>query len=154
MQTLTFKVSDAEAGLIRAKAKQERVNLSEYLRRRATGMDMAPALPAQERCEFTGAMIFSPQPGRQELTTAAVRAMLATLNVRALASTPVSRAWRLIIPRGMRLSICLRTITLARVGGVLFITPYRVAGISTQHQPAFSLQIKHSCGMAVKRTYI
>jgi hypothetical protein len=76
MQTITFKVSDAEAGLIRALAKQERVNLSEYLRRRATGMGKEPALPEQECCEFTGAMIFSPLPGRQELTTAAVRAML------------------------------------------------------------------------------
>ncbi len=76
MQTITFKVSDAEASLIRALAKQERASLSEYLRRRATGMGKESGLPAQERCKFTGAMIFSPPPGRQELTTAAVRAML------------------------------------------------------------------------------
>ena len=77
MPTITFKVSDAEASLIRAKAKQERASLSEYLRRRATGVDAAPGLPKRHRCEFTGAMVFCPQPGRQELTTAAVRAMLA-----------------------------------------------------------------------------
>lgn len=76
MQTITFKVSDAEAGLIRALAKQERASLSEYLRRRATGMGKDSGLPEQERCEFTGAMIFSPLPGQKELTTAAVRAIL------------------------------------------------------------------------------
>lgn len=76
MQTITFKVSDAEASLIRALAKQERASLSEYLRRRATGMGKESGLPVQERCEFTDAMIFSALPSRQELTTAAVRAML------------------------------------------------------------------------------
>ena len=76
MPTITFKVSDAEASLIRAKAKQERASLSEYLRRRATGVGKESALPGQERCEFTGAMIFSRQPGRKGLTTADVRAML------------------------------------------------------------------------------
>ena len=73
---------------------------------------------------------------------------LTTLKVRALAATPVSKARRLTIPRGMRLRICLRTSTLDRAGGVLFITPYRVAGISTQHQPTFSLQVMPSCGTA------
>jgi hypothetical protein len=29
-------------------------------------------------------------------------------------------------------------------------TPYQVAGISTQHQPAFSLWVKPSCGTTVK----
>ena len=76
MQTITFKVSDAEASLIRAKAKQERSSLSEYLRRRATGMSKESALPELGRCEFTGAMIFSPQPGLEGLTTATVRAIL------------------------------------------------------------------------------
>jgi hypothetical protein len=33
-------------------------------------------------------------------------------------------------------------------------TPYRVAGISTQHQPVFPLQAKPSCGMAVIYFYI
>ena len=70
-----------------------------------------------------------------------------------MASTPVSKARRLIIARGMRLRVCLRTITLARDGVVLFITPYRVAGISTQHQPAFPFQVMHSCGTAVNSFY-
>ena len=76
MKTLSFKVSDAEDRLIRAQARQELVSLSEYLRHRATGAGSAPAMPGRERCEFTGAMIFSRLPGRQELTTNAVRAML------------------------------------------------------------------------------
>jgi len=76
MQTISFKVSDEEASQIRALAKQEQASLSEYLRRRATGMGKESGLPVQERCEFTGAMIFSPLPGQEELTTAAVRAML------------------------------------------------------------------------------
>jgi hypothetical protein len=77
MQTITFKVSDDEASLIRALAKHERASLSEYLRRRATGMSRAAALPRRRRCEFTGAMIFAPLPGQQRLTTDSVRDMLA-----------------------------------------------------------------------------
>jgi len=77
MKTITFKVNDDEASLIRHLAKQERASLSEYLRRRATGMGKGPALPQRVRCEFTGAMIFAPMPGQQGLTTAAVREMLA-----------------------------------------------------------------------------
>ena len=45
---------------------------------------------------------------------------LRRLKLRAFDSTPVSRAWRLINPRGIRLSICLRTTTSARVGVVFF----------------------------------
>jgi hypothetical protein len=77
MQTITFKVSDDEASLIRGLAKQERASLSEYLRRRATGISKAAALPPRRRCEFTGAMIFAPLPGQQGMTTESVRAMLA-----------------------------------------------------------------------------
>lgn len=77
MQTISFKVSDDEANLIRALAKQERASLSEYLRQRATGMGKMPALPRKVRCEFTGAMIFAPMPDQKGLTTASVREMLA-----------------------------------------------------------------------------
>lgn len=45
----SFKVSTVEAGLIRALAKQERASLSEYLRRRATGMGKEPVLPELKR---------------------------------------------------------------------------------------------------------
>ena len=77
VKTITFKVSDDEARRIRALAKQERVNLSEYLRRRAGGTSGTAALPRKVRCEFTEAMIFAPLPGQQAMTTASVREMLA-----------------------------------------------------------------------------
>jgi hypothetical protein len=77
VKTITFKVSDDEANLIRALAKQERVSLSEYLRCRATGMRKDHGSPRKERCGFTGAMIFAPMPGHKELTTSSVREMLA-----------------------------------------------------------------------------
>ena len=77
VKTITFKVSDDEARLIRALAKQERSSLSEYLRRRASGTSRTAALPQKERCEFTSAMIFAPLPGQKAMTTASVREMLA-----------------------------------------------------------------------------
>ena len=77
MKTISFKVTDDEAKLIRSLAKQERTSLSEYLRRRATGAGPAPEPPQRTRCEFTGAMIFAPHPGKPPLTTASVREMIA-----------------------------------------------------------------------------
>ncbi len=77
MKTITFKVSDDEAQLIRSLAKEERTTLSEFLRRRATGMAQPAALPRRVRCEFTGAMIFDTSPGLPPLTTKTVREMLA-----------------------------------------------------------------------------
>jgi hypothetical protein len=77
LKSITFKVSDDEANLIRARAKQERASLSEYLRCRATGMSKDQGLPRKVRCGFTGAMIFAPMPGHKELTTSSVRDMLA-----------------------------------------------------------------------------
>ena len=77
MKTITFKVSDDEARLIRALAQQERASLSEYLRRRASGTSKTAALPQRVRCEFTAAMIFAPLPGQKAMTTASVREMLA-----------------------------------------------------------------------------
>lgn len=77
MKTITFKVSDDEARLIRSLAKEERTTLSEYLRRRATGAVQPAAMPRRVRCEFTGAMIFDASPGLAPLTTKTVREMLA-----------------------------------------------------------------------------
>ena len=76
MATLTFKVTDQEARLIRSRARKERVTVSEYLRRRAS-LSLAPARkPAKVRCPHTGAMIFV-APGHQPpLTTDAVRELL------------------------------------------------------------------------------
>jgi len=77
VKTITFKVSDDEACLIRTLAKRERATVSEYLRQRATGMSRAAALPQRRRCEFTGAMIFAPLAGQNGMTTESVREMLA-----------------------------------------------------------------------------
>ena len=76
MATLTFKVTDQEARLIRARARKERVTVSEYLRRRAS-LPLAPArTPAKVRCSHTGAMIFASADGEPALTTDAVRELL------------------------------------------------------------------------------
>jgi hypothetical protein len=77
MKTITFKVSDDEARLIRSLAKEERTSLSEYLRRRALGAARPAKLPPRVRCEFTGAMIFDHSPGLAPLTTQTLREMLA-----------------------------------------------------------------------------
>jgi hypothetical protein len=74
--TLTFKVTDREARLIRSRARRERVTVSEYLRRRAS-ISIAPAhKPAKVRCPYTGAMIFAPADNQPPLTTDAVRELL------------------------------------------------------------------------------
>ena len=63
--------------MIRLLAKAERTSLSEYLRRRTTGMLQPANAVGRVRCEFTGAMIFDVSPGLTPLTTNTVREMLA-----------------------------------------------------------------------------
>lgn len=76
MPTLTFKVTNEEARLIRSRARRERVTVSEYLRRRASS-SLAPARkPAKVRCPHTGAMIFTSPDSQPPLTTDAVRELL------------------------------------------------------------------------------
>lgn len=76
MATITFKVTDEEARLIRFHARRERVTVSEYLRRRAS-LSIAPARkPAKVRCHHTGAMIFASPDNEPPLTTDAVRELL------------------------------------------------------------------------------
>jgi len=76
MKTLTFKVSDDEARLIRALARREKLSVSEYLRRRAGGGREA-GNPGRVKCEFTGATIFAPLAGQPPFDTESVREMLA-----------------------------------------------------------------------------
>ncbi len=75
MTTLTFKVSDEEARLIRFLARQEKVTLSEYLRRRAAGRadPKEATVPRRIRCPRTGALIFAPLENQKPLSTQAVR---------------------------------------------------------------------------------
>ena len=77
MKTLTFKVSDDEAQLIRSLAKREKLSVSEFLRRRAAGGKGAERSPGRVKCEFTGAMIFAPLSGQPPFDTESVREMLA-----------------------------------------------------------------------------
>ena len=76
MVTISFKVSEDEALLVRARARTEGVSVSEYLRRRA-GLDVPRSGPlGLVRCPHTGAMIFA-APGEQApLTTEMVRELL------------------------------------------------------------------------------
>ncbi len=76
MQTISFKVSDDEARLIRSLAKKQRTSLSEYLRRQAKAAPQSSEPPQRVRCEYTGAMIFAPLSGQKPLTTGTVREML------------------------------------------------------------------------------
>jgi hypothetical protein len=79
MTTLTFKVSDEDARLIRALANQEQVTISEYLRRRAAGRirSAEAAAPRRIRCRQTGAMIFAPLARHVPLSTHVVKELLA-----------------------------------------------------------------------------
>lgn len=77
MTTLSFKVTEDEAREIRRQAREARLSVSEFLRRRARGETLAaPSIECSE-CEFTGAVIFSGSAELPPLTTEAVREMLA-----------------------------------------------------------------------------
>jgi hypothetical protein len=78
MPTMSFKVSEDEARLIRALARKEKLTLSEYLRRRASsGSGATPAPVQRTRCKHTGATIFAANLDLPPLSTESVRAMLA-----------------------------------------------------------------------------
>ncbi len=76
MPTISFKVSEAEARLIRSRAAREGVSVSEYLRRRANVAMAAPAPPRLVRCPRTGALIFGALDDQAPLDTATVRELL------------------------------------------------------------------------------
>jgi len=76
MATITFKVTEEEARMIRSRARKERISVSEYLRRRASTMESTPRKPRKVRCPYTGAMIFAAPDNQPPLTTEAVRELL------------------------------------------------------------------------------
>ncbi len=76
MTTITFRVTDDEARLIRSLARKESVSVSEYLRRRASIAAPGIGKPRRVRCPHTGAMIFAHSPGQPPLTTESVRDLL------------------------------------------------------------------------------
>ena len=76
MTTISFKVSDEEARLIRSRATREGVSVSEYLRRRARLSVPGPRKPRLVCCPHTGAMIFAASEDQPPLTTDTVRELL------------------------------------------------------------------------------
>ena len=76
MTTISFKVSEDEARLIRARARKEGVTVSEYLRRRARLSAPASRPLRRVRCPHTGAMIFAAAEDQGSLTTEMVREIL------------------------------------------------------------------------------
>ncbi len=77
MATITFKITDEEARLLRSRARKERVTVSEYLRRRASLSLAPPRRPAKVRCPHTGATIFASPDHQPPLTMDTVRDLLA-----------------------------------------------------------------------------
>ncbi len=77
MTTISFKVRDEEARAIRAGARRERITVSEFLRRRATGLVAPAPKPGLVRCPTTGAMVFGPAADLPVLTVETTREMLA-----------------------------------------------------------------------------
>ena len=76
MPTMTFKVTEDDARLIRSRARKEGISVSEFLRRRASAFLPAPQKPRRIRCPHTGAMIFAAPEHQPPLTTEAVRELL------------------------------------------------------------------------------
>ena len=75
MTTISFKVTEDEARMIRSRAKRERISVSEYRRRASVKMPV-PRKPRQVRCAHTGAMIFAAAEDHPPLTTESVRELL------------------------------------------------------------------------------
>ena len=76
MTTISFRVSDEEARLIRSRATREGISVSEYLRRRARLSMPGSRKPRLVRCPHTGAMIFAASEDQPPLTTDTVRELL------------------------------------------------------------------------------
>ncbi|MCH7228667.1 plasmid mobilization protein [Haloferula sp. A504] len=78
MKTISFKVSEDEASLIRRMAGEAGLNVSEFLRSRVVATPTVATGPLpRTRCEHTGAEIFATAPTLPHLTTEAVREILA-----------------------------------------------------------------------------
>ena len=100
--TLTFKVTAAEARQIRTLARREKLSVSEYLRRKASGQTSDAVKPKLVRCEFTGAMIFGPVPGQRPLTTDDVKRLHGRISMKYLLDVNVLVALGLVGSRRPR----------------------------------------------------
>jgi hypothetical protein len=77
MPTLTFKVTDEEARQIRARARRQKLSVSEFLRRQAQPRPEKSGEITHVVCSHTGATIYGPAPELPALNTETVRGMLA-----------------------------------------------------------------------------
>lgn len=77
MATISFKVSDEEARTIRARARLERLTVSEFLRRQAVATARPPTAVGRVICPLTGATIFDGAEYLPPLTVDSTREMLA-----------------------------------------------------------------------------
>lgn len=78
MQTISFKVESEVAREIRARARQRKLSVSEYLRRQAlAACESQPNKVQLIKCPLTGAMIFEGLQEGQPLTVESTKAMLA-----------------------------------------------------------------------------
>jgi hypothetical protein len=75
MKTITFKVSEEEAQQIRLLAKKEKINLSEYMRRRAFLPTKKNQKLIRSKCPLTGVTVLS-APNLPPLSTETVRELL------------------------------------------------------------------------------
>ncbi len=73
---MSFKVSATEARRIRSLAQHEKLSLSEYLRRRASGRTNNRVKPERIRCPLTGALVFAPLAEHPPLTTETVKLLM------------------------------------------------------------------------------
>ncbi len=74
--TISFKVSDEEAHTIRARARMERLTVSEFIRRQAFAIIRPPTSIDRMRCPLTGAIIFGGAEDLPPLTVDSTREML------------------------------------------------------------------------------
>jgi hypothetical protein len=77
MPTISFKVSKEEERTIRARARLERLTVSEFLRRQAVALFKPPTVIARVKCPLTGAIIFGGAADLPPLTVDSTREMLA-----------------------------------------------------------------------------
>ena len=77
MTTLTFKVADDDARRLRSRARQAKLSLSEYMRRRLLDEPSSQTDIGLVVCPITGARVFAPLPNRPPLSTEGVRELLA-----------------------------------------------------------------------------
>ena len=77
MPTISFKVSEEEERTIRARARLERLTVSEFLRRQAVAQFKPPTVIERVKCPLTGAIIFGGSDDLPPLTVDSTREMLA-----------------------------------------------------------------------------